>query len=704
MFQSEKWQGLFSVAMVASLAMGLAACPPAPSTCRPPSVMYMGRCLPPCVENGIDYCAGPDGSVVDPRDASLDAPSDAMVDVVLREADAGDVAMLDEDRSCPGANEQRCVDVCVDLMTSVEHCQRCGNRCPVVANGVPVCGSAGCIARCNMGFHNVGGTCVADGTVPRLIAPLSLGDVTLTRPTLRWELPAAYSGAVVELCRDRACTMVIETLNAMGSSVRPTMALPPGSVVFWRVRGMVGMEADSTTSATWLFHVPAADASSGVDTSFHAHTDFNGDGFDDLAVGSIGASRNGGMARGLVNVYLGSMAGIVAMPMRTFVGAPEDRLGTSVAGAGDLNGDGFADLVVGSPFADPMARADAGEARVFLGNEFGLADTASVVLQGTSAGEWFGASAAGAGDVNADGYADLIVGAPHADPPGALGAGRVSVYLGSATAVMPMPQRTIVGAAGDALGTALSSAGDVNGDSFGDVIIGAPGSDPLGISNAGAALLFHGTAGGLEVVPERIGGVAANEAFGENVAGGGDLNGDGFGDLAIAVPGASDGPIQNVGGARLFTGRVGSMVPGQALLGEYADWPRLWSLSIAGSLDGDQFSELIVGFADYVPIRREGKVSVYSGTARGINAVAHTTIFPPTQFDFRTLAVSAGSDVNRDGRSDLIFGAGNESNAGRSQIGAVRVFHGVVGPLPQMPQAMLLGGQGGDYFGSAITN
>ena len=80
----------------------------------------------------------------------------------------------------------------------------------------------------------------------RPIAPLSLGDVSLRRPTLRWELPAATDGAVVDLCRDRACTMVIETLRAPGTSVRPTMPLPPNSAVFWRLRATRGVDVSAT--------------------------------------------------------------------------------------------------------------------------------------------------------------------------------------------------------------------------------------------------------------------------------------------------------------------------------------------------------------------------------------------------------------------------------------------------------------------------
>ena len=105
-----------------------------------------------------------------------------------------------------------------------------------------------------MGFQLVGGICVPDNAYPRPITPLSLGDVTLRRPTLRWELSDGFDGAVVELCRDRPCAAVIETIRAVGTSARPSADLAPRSVVFWRLRGRVGIAESGTNSPTWLFH------------------------------------------------------------------------------------------------------------------------------------------------------------------------------------------------------------------------------------------------------------------------------------------------------------------------------------------------------------------------------------------------------------------------------------------------------------------
>lgn len=138
---------------------------------------------------------------------------------------------------------------------------------------------------------------------PRPLAPLSLGGVTQLRPTLRWALSAGHDGAAVELCRDRACRSVIETLTVTGSSARPMRDLPPRSVVFWRLRGRAGGATAAAYGPTWLFHVPATSASTEVDP--HADT---------------------------ASVFHGGAAGIPARPAEVYEGgAAGDRWGVSVA-------------------------------------------------------------------------------------------------------------------------------------------------------------------------------------------------------------------------------------------------------------------------------------------------------------------------------------------------------------------------------------
>ena len=180
--------------------------------------------------------------------------------------------------NCPAPNSvcgSGALRVCVDRQTDLNNCGICGNAC-AVANATPSCMAGACSVTCNMGFALLGGRCLVAGATPRPIAPISLGDTTLRRPTLRWELPAGMDGAIVELCRDRACTMVIETIRTLGTTARPANALAARSVVFWRMRGTVGVATSMVNSPVWLFHTPAVDASAAVDSSSHPHLDVNG--------------------------------------------------------------------------------------------------------------------------------------------------------------------------------------------------------------------------------------------------------------------------------------------------------------------------------------------------------------------------------------------------------------------------------------------
>jgi hypothetical protein len=192
-------------------------------------------------------------------------------------------------------------------------------------------------------------------------------------------------------------TMDCSEFDATGSSARPSANLAAG-LWFWRLVGRVGTSTGTQTSHVWQFSVGARSAA--VDTSWGTILDANGDGYADLIVGALGVGR--------AYVYYGSATGVSATPTATLTGpdGADGRFGFSVASAGDVNGDGYADLVVGAY----NVNSGTGRAYVYHGSASGVFATPSATLSGPDGTNgYFGYSVASAGDVNGDGYADPVV-------------------------------------------------------------------------------------------------------------------------------------------------------------------------------------------------------------------------------------------------------------------------------------------------------
>ncbi len=376
-----------------------------------------------------------------------------------------------------------------------------------------------------------------------------------------------------------------------------------------------------------------------------------------------------------------------------------DTLGYAVAAAGDVNGDGFADVLIGAP-KDTRAVSREGVAYLFSGGPGGL--SAGWAAGSSEKGANFGSAVSSAGDVNGDGYADVIVGAPDYKNDKTQ-AGAAFVYFGSAAGLSATPNWAYVSPQGAAhLGISVSSAGDVNNDGYADVIIGA--SDFLSDTTLlGAALLFLGSETGPAGTPHQILlGEQANARFGFAVSSAGDVNGDGFVDVIIGAP-QFDHAAEDTGAAFLFFGSgCGLVQPAGWWVAGSQPGARLGASVAAGDVNGDGYTDVIVGAPqNTVNQSQEGSVLVFYGSAAGPAATPGWQADSGQSLSGFGGAVSAG-DVNQDGFDDVLVGASRYTND-QNEEGAVFFYFGSAAGLSPTPGWRAEGNKSETEFGFAVA-
>jgi hypothetical protein len=256
-------------------------------------------------------------------------------------------------------------------------------------------------------------------------------------------------------------------------------------------------------SATLAEPEPQLDAAFGV--SVAGAGDVDGDGLSNVLVGAF---RRDGSAIDEGRAYLfeaagGGPGGFPPVELTAPEGQPEAFFGASVAGVGDVDGDGYADAVVGA-YKQDAAALDEGAAFLYRGGPGGLSDVPAARLTGPSPwpGNYFGYAVAAAGDLDGDGYDDFVVGAPRMDA-GASDEGNAYVYHGGAGAPASAPWLALdspENAEGGWFGWSAAGAGDVNGDGYDDLLVGAPWQSGIAISED-YAFLYLGGSGGIAGVP-----------------------------------------------------------------------------------------------------------------------------------------------------------------------------------------------------------
>jgi MYXO-CTERM domain-containing protein len=393
-----------------------------------------------------------------------------------------------------------------------------------------------------------------------------------------------------------------------------------------------------------IFATPTADlVANGGDAGVSLGTgDFDGDGYGDLLVGS----NTSGLFAPAVTTFYGGPGGLTsAAADLQSEGTPGEYWGGDVAGAGDVNGDGVDDVVIG---------AGNGSYATFHPGGVGGWSAPGVRLDGVP-GSGFGTSVAGIGDVNGDGLADVGITAPAQYLPGAL-----YVFEGGPGGLAAVADTTLLGTTpGDVYGYQVAGLGDVDGDGFDDVALSS--------LNPQVVEIHAGSAGGLTLAAvTTLSPPVAGGLFGYLIAAGGDIDGDGSPDLLVADP-FDDTNGNDTGAVYGYRGGPGgfSTTPDWTMRGTQADGYFGFSLHGVGDTDADGFDDVAIGA--YAANASMGELTFLSGSALGPIV---DRVIPGTLAQQNLGYAIDGADFDADGLSDVAASA--------YALGRVLVFRGVI--------------------------
>jgi hypothetical protein len=385
----------------------------------------------------------------------------------------------------------------------------------------------------------------------------------------------------------------------------------------------------------------------------------NGDGSSDIIISAPGSGA--GTDIGRVYVYFGS--DLTKAPDLTLTGSASGGcFGYSIA-VGDINGDGYDDIIIGEPFNNE-AGAKAGKTYVYFG---GLSPTnyPNVIMKGQAAGNMFGYSVS-CRDINNDDHDDIIIGAPYNSAAGT-NAGKVYVYFGSENLDAAADLIMTGTASGDLFGYSVASANNIDGNANSGVIVGAPGL-PANTDRPGKAYVYFGGGSVNNIADLVMAGQTNGDLFGCSISSG-DFNGDGSNDIIVGAE--KNNTIATAAGKAYiyYGGKNMTNIPILTMTGEAVNDRFGHLAACAGDLNGDGYSDIIINSPNNT--NATGKVYLYFG-GLFMNNIADTAIKGEGVGDNFGSSISSAGDMNNDGIDELIIGAANNGlngiNAGKAYL------------------------------------